>query len=262
MSELKHEREVPGITYDRLRLDDVLRHLKRTYSIDTALELPAGGAKAMPGIYSLGLARMGVSVTLFNPEPQGRAVWDRLNLPYQVESGPDPRDTGLDDASFDLVWNFVTAAVYPDFPRLIREMARLSSRYVLTVHCNGFNWGYPWHRFLHWAFRLDWNHGETAYFFPRNVRRAYRLAGLEPIKFGLFDMPWWPDPPGFRDIRLHLSGADEAADVEWTAPIEEIYAGRPVPLALRVLDYIETRRIPRLIRWPFSHLFYVLGEKE
>jgi hypothetical protein len=255
------EREPFGITYDRLRLDKTFKKLVRRHSLRTALELPAGGAKAMPGIYSLALARHGVDVTLFNPEDQGLAVWDRLGLSYDVTKADDPRETGLDDGAFDLVWNFVTVGFEPDFDRIIAEMARVSDRYVMTVHCNGFNYGYPWHRFLHWALKLEWNHGETAYFFPKNVRGAYREAGLKPIGFGLFDMPWWPDPPGFRDVRLHLSGGDVVEELEWTAPIEDVYQNGEVHPGLKLLSFIEDLPVPQLIRWPFSHLFYVLGEK-
>ncbi len=255
------EREVPGITYDRLRLDRTFDYLVKRYGIRTALELPAGGAKAMPGIYSLALARYGVKVTLVNPEPQGLEVWDRLQLPYEVVECDDPRDTGLDPDSFDLVWNFVTVGFEPDFDRIIAEMHRVSKRHVMTVHCNGFNWGYPWHRFLHAALRLEWNHGETAYFFPKNVRSTYRATGLEPVDFGLFDMPWWPDPPGFRDVRLHLSGGNIVEDFDWSAPIEDIYAGETPPMWLRVLGVIEDMPVPKPVRFIFSHLFFVLGEK-
>ena len=261
MTGRRQEREVFGITYDRLRLEKTFSKLVPEHGIKTALELPAGGAKAMPSIYSLGLARLGVKVTLFNPEEQGLAVWDRLGLDYDVIQGDNPRDTGLDSESYDLVWNFVTVGFEPDFGEIIKEMARTSRSHVMTVHCNGFNYGFPWHRLLHRLFNVGWNHGETSYFFPKNVRRAYDAAGMTPVDFGLFDMPWWPDPPGFRDIRLHLSGGDHVEELDWSAPIEDVYRTGEVPKGLRVLSLIEDLPIPRLVRWPFSHLFYVLGEK-
>ena len=257
----KSEREPFGITYDRLRLDLTFKRLLKRHSIRTALELPAGGAKAMPSIYSLALARHGVDVTLFEPEDQGLAVWDRLGLPYRVAHGSRAQNTGLADGQFDLVWTFVTVGFDPEFGRIIDEMARVSSQFVMTVHCNGFNWGYPWHRFLHRLFGFEWTHGETAYFFPKNVRQAYAHSGLEPVDEGLFDLPWWPDPPGFRDVRLRKSGKDVVEAIDWSAPIEDIYAGGETPTALKVLDFIEDLPIPKMVRWPFSHLFYVFGEK-
>jgi hypothetical protein len=257
------EREPFGITYDRLRVDRLLTHLVRKHNIRTALELPADGSKAMPGIYSLALARAGVHVTLFNPEAQGVAVWERLGLMDRVTivEGDDPMNTGLEPRQFDLVWNFVSAAVRPGFANQVQEMNRLSNRWVMTVHMNGFNWGFPWHRFLHKAFKLRWTHGETENFFPSHVRKVYRSAGLEPVEFGLLDMPWWPDPPGFRDVRLHLEGRDDVTTADWTAPIEEVYASGQTPLAGRVLGRIEDAPIPRPVRFVFSHLFYQLGER-
>jgi hypothetical protein len=261
MAAPRTEREPFGITYDRLRLDRVFERLLARHPVRTALELPAGGAKAMPSLYSLALARRGVEVTLLNPEPQGLAVWDRLELPYRVAEARDLRDTGLEPAGWDLVWNFVTVGAEPDFRQVLGEMARLARGLVMTVHCNGYNYGYPWHRFLHRVLRLPWTHGETAWFFPSNVRPAYRDAGLEPVDLGLFDMPWWPDPPGFRDVRLHRAGGDQVEALDWTAPIEDVYGGERAPLGLRVLSAVEDLPLPRLLRWPFSHLFYVLGEK-
>lgn len=257
------ETEPFGITYDRMRLDRILTRLVREHGIRTSLELPADGAKAMPGIYSLALARAGVDVTLFNPEDQALALWDRLGLMDRVTvvRGDHPADTGLESGQFDLVWNFVSVGFRKDFEAIIGEMARVSRRHVMTVHCNGFNWGYPWHRFLHRALNLEWNHGETAYFFPRKVRSVYRGLDLEPVDFGLFDMPWWPDPPGFRDVRLHLSGGDIVEDFDWRAPIEDVYRTGQRPLGLRVLSKIEDASIPTPVRFVFSHLFFLLGEK-
>ncbi|MFT6396045.1 MAG: hypothetical protein ACJAYU_000787 [Bradymonadia bacterium] len=258
------ETEPFGITYDRMQLDRTITRLVRKHDIRTALELPADGAKAMPGIYSLAFARAGVHVHLFNPEPQALELWARLGLQdmYTVVEGDDPANTGLDPGQFDICWNFVSVGFRKDFRDIIAEMERCSKRFVMTVHCNGFNYGYPWHRFLHKALKLEWNHGETEYFFPKKVRETYRAKGLEPVDFGLLDMPWWPDPPGFRDVRLHLNGGDVLEDFNWKAPIEDIYRTGKRPFALRVLSRIERLpTIPTPVRFVFSHLFFVLGEK-
>lgn len=254
------EIEPPGITYDRLRLDRTLQRVARQHNVRTALEIPSRGAKAMGGLYSLALGRAGVDVTLHEPDPDGLAVWERLGLADRVHAlhTPDLPHLPVDTETFDLAWNFVTLGDEPHREALLAEMAR-TSRLVLTVHCNGFNWGYPWHRFLHRIFRVPWNHGDPHWFFPDRVRESFRNAGITPIDFGHLDMPWWPDPPGLRDMRLHLGRIEERADTRWNAPIEAIYSGEPVPKPLRVLSRIEDAPIPTPVRTVFSHLFFVLG---
>ena len=258
----RQETEPFGITYDRIRLDKVARNLVRRLGIRNVLELPAHGSKSMPGIYSLGFANAGCHVTLFDPEPQGVEVYERLGLRDRVTvvHGEDAARSGLDADAYDLVWNFVTLGFRPDFEEVLKEMHRTSRKAVMTVHCNGFNYGYPWHRFLHWALKLPWTHGQTDYFFPNRVRRAYRAAGIEPTDTGLFDMPWWPDPPGFRDVRLHLSGGDVVEDFDWVAPIEDVYRTGRIPPFLHALSKIEDLPILPPVRWTFSHLFYLVGQ--
>jgi hypothetical protein len=255
------EREPYGITYDRLRLDHVFRDLLSRYPIQTVLEYPAEGAKAMPSIYSLALGALGCDVTLVNPSEQGLDVWRDLGLEERVEvlEVDDLCASKLEADQFDLVWNFVSVGFRPDFEQILAEMSRLSGRYVMTVHCNAYNLGYPWHHFLHWALDLEWTHGETDYFWPHRVRRAYRQVGAEPDDFGLFDMPGWPDPPGFRDVRLHLNGGDDVDIFEWTAPIADYYRERKLPLLMQWLSQVESGPVPRPMRYIFSHLFYVLA---
>ncbi|TVQ96763.1 MAG: methyltransferase domain-containing protein [Deltaproteobacteria bacterium] len=254
------EREPPGITYDRLRLDRLLTRIAHQHGVASALEIPSRGAKAMGGLYSLALARAGADVTLHDPDPHARDAWHRLHLQHRLHTlhAPDLPRLPTADHAFDLAWNFVTLGDAPDRPTLLAEMAR-SARLVLTVHCNGHNWGYPWHRFLHRLFRVPWNHGDTDWFFPDTVRDAHRAAGLEPLALGYLDMPWWPDPPGFRDMRLHLGLVEENPHTRWTAPIEDIYRGDNIPLPLRVLSRIEDGPVPPPVRTVFSHLFFVLS---
>jgi hypothetical protein len=256
------EREPYGITYDRLRLDLVFRDLLSQHPIHTVLEYPAEGAKAMPSIYSLALGALGCDVTLVNPSAQGIEVWQELGLADRIEvvEVDDLARSALPARTWDLVWNFVSVGFRSDFGDILAQMARLSRRYVMTVHCNAYNLGYPWHHLLHRLLGLEWTHGETDYFWPHRVRQAYRGAGTNPIDFGLFDMPGWPDPPGFRDVRLHLSGGDDVEIFDWSAPIADYYRHGRLPTPMKWHSQIESGPVPRPVRYLFSHLFYVLAE--
>ncbi len=257
--------EPPGITYDRYRLGVLFERIVRTRRIGSVIEVPAAGEKAMPSIYSLALGLLGCEVTLVNPVEESLAAWDRLGIRDKVSvvRVESLEDLPLGDSSFDMAWNFVTLSKTGSFDRVLGEMARVSRDLVMTVHNNGFNLGYPWHRLLHAALRLPWTHGETRYHWPWEVTRAYERLGLKRVAVDVFDSPPWPDPPGFRDVRLHLQLADggDVTSSTWHAPVVDYYAAGRFPIWMRALSLVEDLPGPRWIRYPFSHLFYVLYEK-
>jgi SAM-dependent methyltransferase len=250
-----------GITYDRFRLGIIFSRMVRELDIREAAEIPAWGAKAMPSIYSLALALNGCRVTLVDPWEPALEAWRRLDLEAKLNLiKVDPVNTGLPDGGFDLAWNFVTLAHVSEPVKVLREMARVSRRYVMTVHQNGFNVGYPWHRFLHFIFRFPWTHGHRYCFFPGSVKRLYREAGIRPVKINVLDSPPWPDPPGFRDVRLHRNLPQGETTTEWRVPVVDYYLEDSFPRWMRILSRLEDLPIPRQLKYPVSHLFYVLGE--
>lgn len=255
--------EPGGITYDRYRLDQIFARVVPRYRIRTALEMDAGGEKAMPSIYSIGLARAGCRVVLVNPAVQARTAWKRLGLDHAVCCvRTDPHQAGIAGGSVDLAWNFVSLSKARDFAGVLGEMARVSRRLVVTVHTNGYNLGYPWHRMIHWVFGFPWTHGDTRFSFPRVVAGAYRSAGLRVTRILPFDSPPWPDPPGFRDVRLHRQGIERTEDpsIAWKAPIIDYCAEERFPAWMRALSRLERLPVPRVVRYPVSHLFMVMAE--
>jgi len=255
------ETEVPGITYDRFRVARLLERLKDRLHIRRAIEVPSTGAKACPSLYSLPLALAGCDVTLVNAFPPALANWDALGVRDRVHAVRARTDRlPFADRSFDLAWNFVTLGWQESLVPTLSEMARVAPA-VLLVQQNGYNIGYPWHRFLHWLFRLEWDHGHTRYFFPRTVSIEMKFAGLERLEIGLLDQVPWPDPPGFRDVRLHLAGkrAHPEEDCDWTVPAVDCFRARRFPAWMRFLGAIEELPVPLALRWPVNHLFYILG---
>ena len=262
--ERRKETEPGGITYDRFRVARLHQRLVQRLQIKTAIEVPSGGAKACPSLYSVALAMEGCQVTLVNPFAPALKEWERLGLsgratPVSAEVTRLP----FNDRTFDLAWNFVTLAWQDRLTPVLSEMRRVAKS-VLLVFQNGFNIGYPWHRLLHWAFRIPWDHGQTRYFFPANVKTEMEEAGLEGLEVGLLDQVPWPDPPGFRDIRLHLAGVrpHPEEDVDWTVPAMECFKSRQFPAWMRVCGAIEELPVPLALRWPVNHLFYVLGHSK
>jgi len=198
-----------------------------------------------------------------------RDAWRKAGLIHRVSAvTADPWSLPLADKSFDLAWNFVTLSRENFFIDALKEMARVASRSVMTVHCNASNYGHPWHRFLHTTLNLPWTHGSAEFMEPDAAAEAYRSAGIEVVEHGYLDMPFWPDPPGPRDVRLHMKGQAEEGeegfrDIAWHAPIVDIIRGTSRPsLFLRLLSGLEDLPAPAGIRRRFSHLFYIWGRPQ
>lgn len=255
------ETEPAGITYDRYRTGALLERLRTRLDLRHVIEVPSTGAKACPSLYSLPLAMAGCDVTLVNPFPPAFADWRKLGVEHRLTSVRARTDRlPFADDSFDLAWNFVTLGWQESLVPALLEMARVAPA-VLLVQQNAYNVGYPWHRFLHWLFGLEWDHGHTRYFFPRTVGIEFAVAGLERVEVGLLDQAPWPDPPGFRDVRLHLQGkkAHPEEDCDWTVPAVECFRRNEFPAWMRFLGMVEELPVPLFFRWPVNHLFYVLG---
>ena len=255
------ETEPPGTTYDRYSVARLHWRLVRRYGWKSAVEVPAGGAKACPSLYSLPLALARCRVTLVNPLPSSLSHWRRLELSDRVTTvRAQIHALPFSDHAFDLAWNYVTLGREGSMLPALSEMTRVAGA-VLLIGQNGYNLGYPWHHLLHWIFKIPWDHGQTRYFFPANVVSEMREAGLTDIEVGLLDQAPWPDPPGFRDIRLHRAGTKPHPEdeVDWRVPAVDYFQKDAFPTWMRLCAAFEELPLPRLLRWPVNHMYYVLA---
>ena len=266
---MRKEIEVFGVTYDRYVLLHLHGILTQSLGLKRVVDMPSHGAKAAGSLYSIGFAKAGCEVVLVNPEMETMYGWEKIGLEDAVETrlNVDVCRTGFEDDEFDLAFNFVTWTELPDPARYLREMKRISRKYVLLVTCNNFQPGYPWHRLIHFVFGFPWTHGQVKYNHITTVRKLFKNTGLNVVEYGAIDSPGWPDPSGPRDIRLHSRYGATGNAPPKDKPLWE------VPF----LDYVETGVYPewmkKLGKWdmtfrkgvfklPISHLFYVLGEKK
>jgi hypothetical protein len=209
------ETEVFGVDYERFSLSKCLEKLVKKYNLRECIELPAFGAKAMPSIYSLGLAKAGANVTLVNPAESARSSWDIVGLGhFMTESYQDDlHHTSFPENSYDLAWNFAYFPSDSDHIALLEEMRHISRRYVAIFSVNGRNVGAYIHRFLHRKFQIPWTHGDVNFNFPNRLARFMDKQGLRIVKKGVVDCPFWPDSLGLRDMRLHRQGIVEMETV-------------------------------------------------
>jgi hypothetical protein len=160
---MKKEIEVFGVTYDRYVLLQLQKRMTEELALKQVVEMPSHGAKAAGSLYSIGFGLADCHVTLVNPEIEMMYGWEELGIRNKAETASDVNvfQTGFADGQFDMAWNFVTWTELEDPPAYLKEMKRISNRYVLLVTCNNFQPGYPWHRFLHVIYGFPWTHGQV-----------------------------------------------------------------------------------------------------
>lgn len=253
-----------GLNYERYSLSKCLRKLVNDYNLKECLELPATGVKALPSIYSFGLAEAGANVTLVNTVHNNRNNWERVGLSDKMTeiSVNSLYNTELSDNSFDLVWNFAHLPSEENPDLLLGEMARLSNRYVAAFLVNGRNIGSYWHLFLHKMLGLEWTHGNKVFLYPRKVKKIFQSHGLKNIQIGLTNAPFWPDSVGFRDVRLHRQGVTgNEYNTEWEAKTLEWMENDSYPLWIKAVWCFESIPVPKILKMIYAHIYYIIGEK-
>jgi len=255
------EIEGKGLDYERFALGRLFARWTGEHGLRDVLEIPARGEKAMPSLYSLGFASAGCAVTLVNGVAKSKPAWRELGLDARWLDLPDVRATGLAADGFDLVWNFMQLAQFPDRPGMLREMIRLSRRLVLFVGVNRFNPGFLSHRTAHRVFDVPWTHGDPAFMSPFHVRRFFRDHGLRVLETGFVDMPPYPDSLGIRDMKLHRKNVD-LDTIDWHSRTVEWMKARRWPLKLHVFYALESLPLPFVVNLLRAHLFFVLACKE
>ena len=259
----KTEVEGFGVSYDRYIMTRQQQILASQLGLQSVLESPSHGAKAAGSLYSVGYALAGSDVTLVNPEKDPLKYWEKLGIQERLRTSDvdDPLNLPFQAESFDMAWNFVTFTELNSPDHWLREMIRVSTRYVMVIACNNFQAGYPWHRIIHRLWGFPWNHGNVKYNYPWVVKRWFKEHGLSIVEAGAIDSPPWPDPVGFRDIRLHKHYApEENTDPEWIVPMMDCLHEEKIPWWVKMLSWYDIPLRRGYWKLPFSHLFYVIGK--
>ncbi len=253
------ELEGKGVEYERYALGRLFAWLVRQHRISSVLEIPAKGEKAMPSLYSLGFGEAGCDVTLINAEKASMWAWDVLEFPVTCQESTDLTNTGLENSTYDLVWNFMALSHHDDPEAFLTEMTRLSRRYILFVSVNRFNPGFLSHRLAHRISGIGWCHGDIRFMNPFLVARFMSEKGLNVVKIGAVDTPPYPDSLGFRDIRLHRMNVD-LNQIEWNSrTIGWMKSGR-YPAKIKLFYLLERLPMPLVVKLLYAHLFYVVAE--
>ena len=185
-----------GTAYERYAFDRFAGRIVREYGISEVLELPADGIMGIPGLKSLIFAELGCDVTVAHHSRRllrdARRLWDTFGLKASFVMTHYLRPAFKDDA-FDLVWNFCVLEHVGDARSMIREMFRVTRRYVLIEIQNVFNVGLPLHRWYHLVRGEPWDHGDMRRMKLSYVERLVKGVGGRVVETGATDMPPWPD---------------------------------------------------------------------
>lgn len=202
------EMEGKGVDYERYALNRLFDRIVKTYPINSVLEIPAKGEKAMPSLYSLAFGEAGCQVTPVNAEEKSKPAWQKLGYPVTYRDCQNLEHTNLSNDTSDLVWNFHYLTRHPNKDALLSEMIRLTRKYILYVGVNRYNPGYYSHRLAHRLFKVPWNHGDVDFMNPFHVSNVFESTGLKITKIGIVDAPPFPDSLGIRDMKLHRKKVD------------------------------------------------------
>jgi hypothetical protein len=253
------EKEAWGVDYERYALGKLIRKLVLKYNIKKVLDIPASGVKAMPSIYSLAFGEAGCEVTLVNADSKSKKSWIDLGYDVKFVEVSDITKTSFEDDSFDFVWNF---AIFPELDNkveLLKEMKRVSRRYVGVFAVNGYNVGAYVHRFLHNIKKIPWTHGDKKLLYYPNLKGLFFDCGLKIDKVGVVDTPPWPDSIGFRDIRLHRMNID-MSEYDWSSNTISYMGGKKYPFWIKLVYMFESIPMPLFIKRLYSHIYFVIGK--
>jgi len=260
----KSENEGFGLVYERYTFGKLLEKMVKEYNIKSVLEIPGGGVKAMPSIYSICMGLAGCKVTVVNGEKTSLKVWKRLGIEDMISfvECDDLGNTQLPTKSFDFVWNFVVFETFNNPKYILKEMKRTSKKHVCLFLSNKRNIGYFCHRFAHWYAKIPWTHGDATLRGPKRIKSMMEKVGMKIEKVGLVDTPPWPDSMGFRDIRLHRLTMEKGLNlskIDWTSDYIAFLKSNQFPFWIRLVYAFESVPIPYFLKQFYAHLFYVIG---
>lgn len=261
-----------GTTYERYALNHFTFRFGKKLGIKTVCEIPANGVMGVPGIKSLGFAVAGVEVTLVNSEKEImkkiKLLWQTLGLKAKFIV-TNPQETNFSANSFDLVWNFCVFEHLNRPEDLVREMVRISRKYVLIQTQNVLNPGNWFHFIYHQVRGEEWDHGSLRRMFWRRVEKTLKRNGLEIIERSGTDLPPWFDiNMKLRKEKGIFWGREFFRPKVRVLPIREIVKRwqRPVSFPwwmnfLRIWYKTIEIPAPKIFKLLFSHHPYILAQK-
>lgn len=259
-----------GLVYERFVLNDYLDRIVSQHNLHTVLEAPIFGMAGVSGINSVRLAQRGCAVTLVDENAerlQGIAqIWNELNLRATFTHHTDFARLPFDDNTFDLTWEWAGLWYLPNAEALLKELVRVSRKFVFVAMPNRVQVGYLMRKYL---LERDFvNYVDEAWADINRIKKVIRDSRVEIIDEGVLDVPPWPDTvmPASQVLR-RLGIRSKKLDAQftgssWNWSTMDYYLGRRPELKAQIDKYtfIERAPLPWQIKAIWAHHRYVLAQ--
>jgi len=246
-----------GVVYEQFMLNRLLCRIAKENGVASALEFPLRGMAGLTGINSIGLADMGVRVTLADKEEHiatAKAAWQKAkrkaNL-VEIETGKLP----FGNSEFDLSYNFAALWHLGNPEAVIGEMCRVSRNVVLVCMPNPLNPVFQARRF---AGMLPAGH---AWADNRRIARGLEDNGFTVVEKGLLDIPPWPDTVVPIKKLVPFGKGKKGA---WRWSMLDYYSGKSPGLKEKAerFAFIEDSSLPRFVKALWAHHAYVVAKRK
>jgi len=261
-----------GTVYERFMLNSFFDSLVYSYQLKKVLEVPFYGMTGLTGINSVHLVERGCKLTIVDSKKEkvNEAVELWKGLPYEgrceVVYHEDLSRLPFEDKSFDLVWDFAALWHVKEAEKLLCEMARVSSRFVLVFVPNKRQIGYLLRKYV-----FDRNFFETVDEKWADIERISDILtsqGLDVKDRGVLDIPPWPDTcVPLRSILDKLNfvkmGNKKKEERRWKWDIVSYYLGKDRTVKERVerFSFIERSKLPLWLKALWAHHRYIIFSK-
>jgi hypothetical protein len=251
-----------GSSYERVVLNRKLDAVRRQYKVRTLLEAPAFGFTGLSGINSMGLARIGVAVSLLDHDRERvrriQEVWQEVGLPVDAQVVDGYESLPYPAGCFDMSWNFAAIWFVRQMDRFLSELARVTSKVVIIGVPNRAGLGY----FLEKGIAgpdlgsvIDESH-----IIPSNIVDSMAGLGWMLVEHSYVDVPPWPDI-GMKkeDFFRIINPAGRAIEQDPAVPshpltIMDYYTGLDPTFERKMLRYGWLERFaPRFFKAVWAH---------
>ena len=238
-----------GTVYERFMLDNYFESLLRRHNIKNVLEVPIFGMTGVSGINSIYFARHGCDVILVDDNKERikyiEKVWNEINekanIVYLESIGKLP----FKDSSFELVWNFASLDKVNNPELVIKEMLRVSSKFVLIFVPNNI-------QFVNIIYRIF-----------SNTKNSIKYSGIKKlckgsiIDEGFLDIPPWPDTK--FSIKSKLGNA-KSKKWRWSM-VDYLKGDLGIKNKAERYSFIEKSFLPNALKQFFAHHRFLLVRK-